>query len=72
MNNLRNLRKKMSITQKELATDIGCSVSAIGHYEAERRSPDIPTCHKIINAFSRRGVRISIEDIFPHPDGAEV
>ncbi|HIG0279541.1 TPA: helix-turn-helix transcriptional regulator [Klebsiella aerogenes] len=67
MSNLKELRLSLRLTQKDLANDIGCTPSSIGHYESGRRIPDVDICHLIADSLSKRGRKISIEEIFPHP-----
>ncbi|MDQ4326116.1 helix-turn-helix transcriptional regulator [Klebsiella michiganensis] len=69
MNNLRKLRQSLHLTQRGLADEIGQSISSIGHYESGRRTPDIKTCHQLVEALSKNGERLSIEDIFPPASG---
>lgn len=71
MSNLKNIRKSMNLTQKQLAELIGQSAASVGHYESGRRSPDIETCHQILVALSNSGKKVSFEDIFPHPTGPD-
>ncbi|EMM6854020.1 helix-turn-helix transcriptional regulator [Citrobacter amalonaticus] len=70
MNNLRKLRKSLHLTQRGLAEEIGQTISSIGHYESGRRSPDIKTCHQLVEALSKNGKKLTIEDIFPPASGA--
>lgn len=69
MNNLRKLRQSLHLTQKGLADEIGQTISSIGHYETGRRTPDIKTCHQLVEALSKNGEKLSIEDIFPPASG---
>ena len=69
MNNLRKLRQSLHLTQRGLADEIGQTVSSIGHYESGRRTPDIKTCHQLVEALSKSGKKFSIEDIFPPTSG---
>ena len=69
MNNLRKLRQSLHLTQRSLADEIGQTISSIGHYESGRRTPDIKTCHQLVEALSKNGERLSIEDIFPPASG---
>lgn len=66
MSNLKSIRSKLNITQKQLAAEIGHTPSSLGHYEAGRRIPDIKTCHLIARALSNRGGKVTVEDIFPY------
>lgn len=65
MNNLRELRRSLHLAQRGLANEIGQTISSIGHYESGRRTPDIKTCHQLVEALSKNGKKLSIEDIFP-------
>lgn len=65
MNNLRKLRQSLHLTQRSLADEIGQTISSIGHYESGRRTPDIKTCHQLVEVLSKKGGKLSIEDIFP-------
>ena len=48
---LKELRKNRSLTQRELAKELGISASAIGMYEQDRREPDYETLMNICNFF---------------------
>lgn len=69
MNNLKKLRKSLHLTQRGLASEIGQTISSIGHYESGRRTPDIKTCHQLVEVLSKNGNKLSIEDIFPPSAG---
>ena len=49
--NLRALRKKRGVLQKQLADCLGVSPSTIGMYEQDQRQPDIETLMKIADFF---------------------
>lgn len=51
LQNLREIRKKCGLTQKELAERIGSSESAISMYESGKRQPDYETLLKISDYF---------------------
>ena len=48
---LKELRKNRSLTQRELAKELGISASALGMYEQDRREPDYETLMNICNYF---------------------
>jgi len=48
---LKEMRKHVKITQKELAHTIGIDPSSIGNYEAGHRKPDYETLTKIADYF---------------------
>lgn len=51
-NRISELRKKRHISQRELATRIGVSTSAIGMYEQGRREPDTKTLLRFAHEFN--------------------
>ncbi len=50
-NKIKTLRNEKKLTQKQLATLLDTSASAIGMYEQNRREPDNSTIIKIANYF---------------------
>lgn len=65
MNNIKKYRELAGVTRLELAKRIGCSVSAIGHYELGRRVPTLNTCWKITSIFMQMGVCMGLDEVFP-------
>ena len=51
MENLRKLRRKEGLTQKELAEKLNMSRASIAYYEIGRRSPDINRAKKLADYF---------------------
>ena len=49
-NNIRELREKNGLTQKQLAQKIGVSASTVGMYEQNRRVPDADMLKKIASS----------------------
>lgn len=62
---IRTLRQKAGMTQRELAEACGLGQSAIGNYEAGVRKPSFGVVAKVVRVIRSRGVRVSIDDIFP-------
>ena len=56
---LKSARKKLGMTQRELAEKLGSSPSAIGMYEQGRRTPDYDTLLKICKI-----LKITAYDVF--------
>lgn len=50
MNRIRERRRALNITIKQLAEIVGVSVGAISHYETGRRAPDPDMLGRIANA----------------------
>lgn len=63
--NIRTLRSKANMTQRELAEACGLGQSAIANYESGARSPSFEVVRKIVAAIRSRGVSVSIDDVFP-------
>jgi putative transcriptional regulator len=66
MNKIAFFRRSVGLTQKNLA--MACdwsSQSRIAQYENEDRTPNIDDCKKIANALNGKGLRLTLEDIFP-------
>lgn len=51
MNNIKKLREQIGMTQKQLAQAIGCSESAVSHWEKGKRDPDFETLLKMCDIF---------------------
>ncbi|GEK49198.1 transcriptional regulator [Bisbaumannia pacifica] len=61
---IRFLRVKAGMTQKELGEACGLGQSTIGNYEAGIRTPSLEVAQKIIEVVQKRGVNVSIADLF--------
>lgn len=68
MQHIRNLRKNAKVSATKLAEQIGVTVSAIYHYETNRRTPDLKQCWEIVKALNELGVICSFDDVFPNPN----
>ena len=49
--NLRQLREKQGLTQKELAEELGISLRAYQYYERNEREPQLSTLIRIADYF---------------------
>lgn len=65
MNNLSHYRKKLGITQNDLAKELGCTKGNVSHYENDRRKADLDVCRKLVVFFNQKGVMVTIDDLFP-------
>jgi putative transcriptional regulator len=64
MNNLKIIRKKLGITQAELAKLIGCTQGNIGHYENKKQTIKPEVAQRIVSVARERGLNITYEDIY--------
>lgn len=68
MQRIREVRESASISATELAQRMGMTPSGIGHYEKERRTPDVDVARKIVRALNDLGANCTFDDVFPDPD----
>ena len=71
MNNMKHYRRKLKLTQSELADIVESTQGAISHYETGRRQPSLDLCRNIVKAFVSAGLEASVDDVFPHPTSAD-
>lgn len=71
MNNMKQIRRQVKLTQAQLAMLVGSTQGAISHYETGRRRPSLNLSRDIVHAFVDAGVKASVDDVFPHPEGPE-
>ncbi len=65
MNNIANERKKLGITQSELAGACGWNQSRLANYEAGIRAPDLESCRRLVEAMNKLGSKTSLDVLFP-------
>jgi putative transcriptional regulator len=65
MNNIANERKKLGITQSELAGSCGWNQSRLANYEAGIRAPDLDSCRRLVDAMNKLGSNTSLDALFP-------
>ena len=65
-NNLRAQRKKLGLTQEQLAEKLGYDRSTYSYYEIGRTEPSISTLCKLSRIF---GVTLD-QLVYPQPDGS--
>ena len=64
MNNLKNIRKQMKLSQAKLAELIGCAQSNVGHYESRNQTIRPEVAQRIMLVAKDRGLNITYEDIY--------
>ncbi|HHR6128557.1 TPA: helix-turn-helix transcriptional regulator [Providencia alcalifaciens] len=65
MNYISRYRKKLGLTQTDLAKELGCTKGNISHYENGRRKADLEVCRQLVSFFNNKGINVTIDDIFP-------
>ncbi|MDH2923961.1 putative transcriptional regulator [Nicoletella semolina] len=65
MNKIIIFRKKIGLTQTELASAINITQGALGHYEQQRRNSSLAMARKLVEALNKFGANVSIDDVFP-------
>ncbi|EMG3683458.1 TPA: helix-turn-helix transcriptional regulator [Serratia marcescens] len=71
MNNISCARKKVGITQQQLASALGWNQSRIGNYESGKRNPDLSTCRRIVEVLNSLGAECSLDSVFPPKKSSE-
>lgn len=64
-NRIKTFREAIGLSQKELAENSNCSISAIGNYEIFYRYPQPQIQINIYNALKKNGSKCSFSDVFP-------
>jgi len=70
MSALKTIRKRVGITQAQLAERVGMTQAAIGHYETGRRRPGLEECRRIVTALNELGASCTLDDVFPSSQSA--
>ena len=63
MNNIKDIREKLGLTQTALAEGMGCTQGNIGHYEKGQTVP--PDAAKRLIEFAKTlGKRLTFDDVY--------
>jgi len=63
-NNLKQVRKRLGLKQRELAAAIGVSKGNISHYECQRQLLPPTVAQSVIALAAQHGLQISYDDIY--------
>jgi len=69
-NNLKQVRQRLGLKQKELAVVIGVSKGNISHYECQRQLLPPTVAQRVIALAAQHGLKISYDDIYGSPPSA--
>ena len=61
------IRRRLEMTQAQLAGAIGVTPSAIAHMERGRRQPTVPQAWRILMLCRERRIACSLEALLPNP-----
>lgn len=64
MSNLQSIRKRLGVSQVELASALGVSQGAISHCECGRQEVMPEMARGLIRFAAERGVRVSFDDVY--------
>lgn len=71
MNNVQTIRKRLGLSQKAFATEIGISQGNVSHMErGQEVMPDV--ARKIISVAASRGVDVTFNDIYGPVESANL
>lgn len=63
MNTILRIRKQLSVSQSELAAELGCSQANISFYERGQTVPP-DTARRLIEVAAKRGLVITFNDVY--------
>ncbi|WP_334032671.1 helix-turn-helix transcriptional regulator [Burkholderia gladioli] len=69
MNNVRQLRKSLGLSQFDLARGIGITQSALSHYENGSCDPLVDTARRLISFAKDRGIDWTLDEVYAEPPG---
>lgn len=63
MNQVRQIRARLGLTQQELADQLGCTQGNVGHYErGQTVPPDV--AKRLIDVASKRSLKITFDHVY--------
>ncbi|MDN7825118.1 helix-turn-helix transcriptional regulator [Burkholderia cenocepacia] len=67
MNNLNAVRKRLGLSQKQLAAVCGVGQSAVSQYENGTCDPAIGVARKVIDYARENGVSVTLDEVYSTP-----
>ncbi|AUG99721.1 XRE family transcriptional regulator [Prodigiosinella confusarubida] len=65
MSNIQAERKKLGLSQAQLADALSWNRSRLSNYEAGLRAPGLSECREIVEALNRLGSKCTLDSVFP-------
>lgn len=62
---IKSLRLKLGLSTADLAEAIGVTNVAIYYLESQQRKPSRKTAYKLIDFAASKGVRVTLEEVYP-------
>jgi len=62
---IKNIRDRLNLSQREFASELKISQTAVSQYELNQKEPSLTVMNKIIKYAKSKRIKIKLEDIFP-------
>lgn len=65
VSNIQAERKKLGLSQAQLADALSWNRSRLANYEAGLRAPGLSECREIVETLNRLGSKCTLDSVFP-------
>lgn len=70
-NRLLDIRKRLGMTQEQLADELGITQANVSHIETEKQILTLGNASALVGVCAKRGIVIGLDDIFIYPQQAQ-